>query len=75
MIESVNMTNLRYFLILLFSCTVTKQIQPESKKVDGVTLYKQVPDTIRISGNTLIYNNWHNAKVFIYIDSVADDND
>jgi hypothetical protein len=56
--------------IILINCTAVKQIQPISKIVDGVTLYKQVPDTIRISGNTLIFNNWHNAKVVVYINPV-----
>lgn len=61
--------------ITLFSCTVAKQIQPESKIVDGITLFKQVPDTIRISGNTLIYNNWHNAKVVVHINPVYNSED
>lgn len=56
--------------MFFFSCTVAKQPQPKTKIVDGVTLFKQVPDTIRISGNTLIYNNWHNAKVVIYVNPV-----
>lgn len=50
--------------ITLFSCTVAKQIQPETKIVNGVTLYKQVPDTLRVH-NMIITNNYHNAKVFL----------
>jgi len=51
-------------VFLLFGCATIQPTETPYIIVNGIKLYKQQPDTVRVHNMTII-NNYHNAKVFI----------